>query len=105
MSARDAAGSKAARPLAPIAVLEPQGERRRRQLVEIASRMIEQEGADAVRIPRIAELAERVAIKDAPPAQACVRLGLPADFLYRSKDTQARLLANLHAPEAAIAAE
>lgn len=57
MSARDAAGSKAARPLAPIAVLEPQGERRRRQLVEIASRMIEQEGADAVRIPRIAELA------------------------------------------------
>jgi AcrR family transcriptional regulator len=57
MTAHDAAGSKADRPLATITTLEPQGERRRRQLVEIASRVIEQEGADAVRIPRVAELA------------------------------------------------
>jgi uncharacterized protein (DUF2236 family) len=38
-------------------------------------------------------LAERVAIPSAPPAQACRRLGLPADFLYRSRSAQARLLA------------
>lgn len=28
-------------------------------------------------------LADRVAIPDAPPAQSCLRLGLPADYLYR----------------------
>ena len=38
-------------------------------------------------------LAERIAISSAPPAQASVRLGLPADFLYRSRRMQARLLA------------
>ena len=52
-------------------------------------------------------LADRVAIKDAPPAQASVRLGLPADFLYRSRDAQARLLAQWAPPSvpSAIAAE
>lgn len=52
-------------------------------------------------------LADRVAIKDAPPAQASLRLGLPADFLYRSRDAQARLLAQWAPPSvpSAIAAE
>jgi len=36
---------------------ESQGERRRRQLVDVAARLIEREGTDAVRIPRLAELA------------------------------------------------
>jgi uncharacterized protein (DUF2236 family) len=27
--------------------------------------------------------ADRIVLKDAPPAQSCVRLGLPADWLYR----------------------
>jgi AcrR family transcriptional regulator len=49
--------SKADPSFASISFLEPQGERRRRQLVEIAARIIEQEGVDAVRIPRVAELA------------------------------------------------
>lgn len=57
MTARDAAGSEPAHSPAPWTALEPQGERRRRQLVEIASRMIETEGVDAVKIPRVAELA------------------------------------------------
>lgn len=38
-------------------------------------------------------LLERVPIRDAPPAAACRRLGLPSDFLYRSRATQARMLA------------
>lgn len=37
--------------------------------------------------------AERVPILAAPPAQACLRLGLPADFLYRSQASQRRVLA------------
>lgn len=35
---------------------------------------------------------ERIAIPGAPPVQASVRLGLPWDFLYRSRHAQARLL-------------
>ena len=27
--------------------------------------------------------ADRIVLETAPPAQACVRLGLPADYLYR----------------------
>lgn len=57
MPARRAADPESNQALASIAVLEPQGERRRRQLVEITARVIEQEGVDAVRIPHIAELA------------------------------------------------
>ena len=38
-------------------------------------------------------LAERVPVLPAPPAQACLRLGLPADFLYRSQAGQQRVLA------------
>ena len=30
-----------------------------------------------------ARAADRLPLKEAPPAQACLRLGLPADWLYR----------------------
>ncbi|MDX2235015.1 MAG: oxygenase MpaB family protein [Hyphomonadaceae bacterium] len=36
-------------------------------------------------------LADRTPAPDAPPAQACRRLGLPGNFLYRSREAQARL--------------
>jgi uncharacterized protein (DUF2236 family) len=48
-------------------------------------------------------LAERVPIPGAPPAQACRRLDLPADFLYRSRHDQARLLERWRPPGAAAA--
>jgi uncharacterized protein (DUF2236 family) len=52
-------------------------------------------------------LTERVAVRDAPPAQACVRLGLPADFLYRSRAARERLIAGWVRPaeSSAVAAE
>ena len=51
-------------------------------------------------------LAERIPVTSAPPAQACVRMGLPADFLYRSRAAQRRLMQSWRAPEAgAVAAE
>jgi AcrR family transcriptional regulator len=40
-----------------VALLEPQGERRRRQLVEVTARLIADEGVEAVGIPRVAQLA------------------------------------------------
>lgn len=43
-------------------------------------------------------LAERIPIASAPPAQACQRLGLPADFLYRGRAAQTRLMATWTAP-------
>jgi len=39
-------------------------------------------------------IAERVAIPSAPPAQACRRLGLPADFLYLSRSSQELILSD-----------
>jgi uncharacterized protein (DUF2236 family) len=52
-------------------------------------------------------LADRIPISSAPPAQACRRLGLPSDFLYRSRTTQARILAGWTPPQdaSAVAAE
>ncbi|MFT3728240.1 MAG: oxygenase MpaB family protein [Terricaulis sp.] len=38
-------------------------------------------------------VAERVAPPNSPPVEACKRLGLPGDFLYRSRRAQAELLA------------
>jgi len=38
---------------------------------------------EAVLLRRIGALADRIVIANGPPAQACVRLGLPADYLYR----------------------
>lgn len=62
---------------------------------------------DNLMIHGLGALAERVPIAKAPPAQACLRLGLPANFLYRSRAAQARLLAEWSppAPAEAIAAE
>lgn len=37
--------------------IEPAGERRRRQLVRVAAHIIEQEGVDSLRMPRVAEVA------------------------------------------------
>lgn len=48
---------------------------------------------EAACLRALGAMAERIPIASAPPAQACVRLGLPASFLYRSQRTQQRLLA------------
>jgi uncharacterized protein (DUF2236 family) len=34
-------------------------------------------------VKRMARRADRLVLRNAPPAQACVRMGLPADYLYR----------------------
>ena len=39
---------------------------------------------EALLVRSAAKIAERVRIPGAPPSQACERLGLPADYLYRS---------------------
>jgi AcrR family transcriptional regulator len=60
-----ARGAAGARPITPaperaadrVFELEPHSERRRRQLLEVVSHIIETEGPDAVRMPRVAELA------------------------------------------------
>ncbi|MGE0743470.1 MAG: oxygenase MpaB family protein [Hyphomonadaceae bacterium] len=43
-------------------------------------------------------IGERVPIAGAPPAQACLRLGLPANFLYRSREAQGRVLRDWRRP-------
>ena len=48
--------------------------------------------ADILALKLAGRLAEKVAPPDAPHTQACVRLGLPADFLYRKPAAQQRLL-------------
>lgn len=53
----------------------------------------------------VGALAERIPIAGAPPAQACQRLGLPADFLYRSRAAQTRLLAKWTPPTPATEPE
>jgi uncharacterized protein (DUF2236 family) len=47
---------------------------------------------DRAAVKLVARLAERKHDPAAPPAQASVRLGLPSDFLYRSRAEQIRLL-------------
>jgi uncharacterized protein (DUF2236 family) len=49
--------------------------------------------ADRIALKMAGRVAERFATEDAPHRQACLRLGLPADFLYRGADEQRRLLA------------
>lgn len=48
--------------------------------------------ADRIALRVAGQVADRFATDDAPQRQACRRLGLPADFLYRSADAQRRLL-------------
>jgi len=49
--------------------------------------------ADGLALKAAGKLADRIAIRSAPPCQASVRLGLPYDFLYRGEAEQRRLLA------------
>lgn len=48
---------------------------------------------DALALKAAGKLAEKIPVKGSPPCQASARLGLPADFLYRSQAEQKRLLA------------
>ncbi|NWG52886.1 MAG: DUF2236 domain-containing protein [Hydrogenophilaceae bacterium] len=57
-------------------------------------------GAERAMIKSLGALADRICVRDAPPAQACLRLGLPADFLYKSRKAQARILAQWPRPAA-----
>jgi uncharacterized protein (DUF2236 family) len=47
---------------------------------------------DRLALKAAGQLAEKVAVRSSPPSQASVRLGLPYDFLYRSRAEQKRLL-------------
>lgn len=85
MTARPASDPDSDRPVAPVASLEPQGERRRRQLVDIAARLIEHEGVDAVRLPRVAELAGfgRTAVYRYFPRREDLLVAVSKDFEER----------------------
>jgi uncharacterized protein (DUF2236 family) len=48
-------------------------------------------------------IADRRAVPGSPPSEACVRMGLPADFLYRSRSAQARTLAEAGMSGASLA--
>lgn len=48
--------------------------------------------ADTIALKLAGKLADRVAPPGAPHTDACLRLGLPADFLYRKPAVQQRLL-------------
>jgi hypothetical protein len=48
--------------------------------------------ADRIAIKLVARAAERKHDPESPPAQACVRLGLPSNFLYLRPAEQQRLL-------------
>jgi uncharacterized protein (DUF2236 family) len=47
---------------------------------------------DRLTLKSAGALAEKIPVKSSPPSQASVRLGLPYDFLYRSRAEQKRLL-------------
>ena len=49
--------------------------------------------ADRIALKLAGALAEKIAIPGSPPSDASLRLSLPANFLYRSKAEQKRLLA------------
>lgn len=49
--------------------------------------------SDRVALKLAGSLAERLPVPNSPPCEAAVRLGLPKDFLYRSRAAQRRLLA------------
>lgn len=53
----------------------------------------------------LGKVAERVPVKNSPPAQACVRLGLPANFPWKSPAAQQRILAAHGGEEVLAAAE
>ncbi|ATC25560.1 DUF2236 domain-containing protein [Caulobacter vibrioides] len=49
-------------------------------------------GMDAAALKTAGRLADRIALRSAPPCQASMRLGLPYDFLYQSEAERRRLL-------------
>lgn len=49
--------------------------------------------ADRAALKTAGKLADKIAIRSAPPCQASMRLGLPYDFLYRNDAERRRLLA------------
>ena len=61
---------------------------------------------DRLSLKTAGRLADRTPVLSSPPCRASVRLGLPANFLYRSPAAQARLLeqAGLGEPTLALAA-
>ena len=59
--------------------------------------------ADRLALKLAAALAERRMDPASPPCQASLRLGLPADFLYRPRPEQRRLLERAGAAGAAVA--
>ena len=48
---------------------------------------------DRLALKAAGRLAEKIPVRNSPPSQASLRLGLPYDFLYRSRTEQKRLLA------------
>ena len=60
--------------------------------------------SDRIALKIAGALAERVPVRHSPPCQAAVRLGLPHDFLYRSKAAQQQLLAGRTFDQPAAAA-
>lgn len=49
--------------------------------------------ADRIALKLAGALADRIPIPGSPPCEASLRLGLPANFLYRGRDARRRLLA------------
>ena len=60
--------------------------------------------SDRIALQLVGRLAERRPDLSSPACQSSVRLGLPADFLYRSPAVQKRLLALRQPPPLAVAA-
>ncbi len=60
--------------------------------------------SDRIALQLVGRLAERRPDLSSPACQSSVRLGLPADFLYRSAAVQKRLLALRQPPPLAVAA-
>lgn len=90
---------------ASVSILPPKV----RQVLELGPEF-DLKAADRIALKLAGKLAERVADPKSPPCQASARLGLPHDFLYRSRADQRRLVAEWRttrqpAPEHAMAAE
>ncbi|HPU15683.1 MAG TPA: hypothetical protein PK808_06345 [Polymorphobacter sp.] len=60
--------------------------------------------SDRIALQLVGRLAERRPDLSSPACQSSLRLGLPADFLYRSPAVQKRLLALRQPPPLAVAA-
>jgi len=72
---------------AAVSILPP----RVREILQLGPEF-DLKASDRLALKLAGRLAERVADPRSPPCQASVRLGLPHDFLYRSREQQRRLL-------------